>query len=56
VWVWVEMCTSRGGLRLWVVHQLTRLDGRHRLNEMERREFDLAKKMGFVQLRGTGYR
>lgn len=28
----------------------------HRLNEMERKEFDLAKKMGFVQLRGTGYR
>jgi|EP00624_Nannochloropsis_granulata_P003989 hypothetical protein len=23
---------------------------------MERKEFDLAKKMGFVQLRGTGYR
>lgn len=28
----------------------------HRLNEMERKEFELAKKMGFVQLRGTGYR
>lgn len=28
----------------------------HRLNEMERKEFDLAKKLGFVQLRGTGYR
>lgn len=25
----------------------------HRLNEMERKEFDLAKKMGFVQLRGA---
>ncbi len=28
----------------------------HRLNEMERKEFELAKKLGFVQLRGTGYR
>lgn len=28
----------------------------HRLNEMERKEFDLAKQRGYLQLRGTGYR
>ncbi|CAM9607161.1 unnamed protein product, partial [Heterosigma akashiwo] len=28
----------------------------HRLNEAERKEWDLAKRRGYLQLRGTGYR